>query len=59
MVTISRVIRWVMLWGAMATIAGKVELVTEDNQRWSTRLVYAKVNPKISQLIRHFLMRIH
>ncbi|HBQ7654371.1 capsule assembly Wzi family protein [Klebsiella sp. CN_Kp105] len=27
-------------------IAGKVELITEDNQRWSTRLVYAKVNPE-------------
>ncbi len=26
--------------------AGKVELITEDNQRWSTRLVYAKVNPE-------------
>lgn len=26
--------------------AGKVELVTEENQRWSAHLVYAKVNPK-------------
>lgn len=27
-------------------LSGKVELVTEDNQRWSTRLMYAKVNPE-------------
>ncbi|EPY1263430.1 capsule assembly Wzi family protein, partial [Klebsiella pneumoniae] len=27
-------------------IAGKIELITEDNERWSTRLVYAKVNPE-------------
>ena len=26
-------------------LAGKVELITESNQRWSTRLVFAKVNP--------------
>jgi hypothetical protein len=39
--------------------AGKVELITEDNQRWSTRLVYAKVNPKINQLIKHSLIQIH
>jgi hypothetical protein len=39
--------------------AGKVELVTEDNQRWSARLAYAKVNLKISQLIKRFLIRIH
>ncbi len=30
--------------------AGKIEIITEDNQRWSTRLVYAKVNPE-NQLI--------
>ncbi len=27
-------------------IAGRLELITDDNQRWSTRLVYAKVNPE-------------
>lgn len=27
-------------------LSGRVELVLEDGQRWSTRLVYAKVNPK-------------
>lgn len=34
--------------------AGKVELVTEDNQRWSTRLVYAKVNPKDQSINKAF-----
>lgn len=34
--------------------AGKVELVTEDNQRWSTRLVYAKVNPDNQSINKSF-----
>ncbi|MBW7982122.1 capsule assembly Wzi family protein [Enterobacillus tribolii] len=33
-------------------LSGKVELVLEDGQRWSTRLMYAKVNPQ-SQSINH------
>ena len=32
----------------------RLSWITEDNQRWSTRLVYAKVNPKINQLTKHF-----
>lgn len=35
-------------------IAGKVELITEDNQRWSTRLVYAKVNPENQSINKAF-----
>ncbi|EMO0471154.1 capsule assembly Wzi family protein [Pluralibacter gergoviae] len=35
-------------------LAGKIELVTEDNQRWSTRLVYAKVNPKDQRINKAF-----
>ncbi|AMH00263.1 hypothetical protein BSQ98_24520 [Serratia liquefaciens] len=27
-------------------LSGRVEMVLDDGQRWSTRLVYAKVNPK-------------
>lgn len=34
--------------------AGKVELVTEDNQRWSARLAYAKVNPKSQSINKAF-----
>lgn len=34
--------------------AGKVELITEDNQRWSTRLVYAKVNPENQSINKAF-----
>jgi hypothetical protein len=33
-------------------LAAKTELVTEDNQRWSIRLAYAKVNPE-SEAINH------
>lgn len=39
-------------------IAGRVELITEDNQRWSTRLVYAKVNPENQSINKAFPMRI-
>lgn len=35
-------------------LAGKIELVTEDNQRWSTRLVYAKVNPREQRINKAF-----
>lgn len=35
-------------------IAGKIELITEDNQRWSTRLVYAKVNPENQSINKAF-----
>jgi hypothetical protein len=35
-------------------VAGKVELITEDNQRWSTRLVYAKVNPENQSINKAF-----
>ncbi len=31
-------------------LSGRVELVLDDSQRWSTRVVYAKVNP-LSQSI--------
>jgi hypothetical protein len=34
--------------------AGKVELVTEDNQRWSARLAYAKVNPENQSINKAF-----
>ena len=34
--------------------AGKVELVTEDNQRWSARLAYAKVNPRSQSINKAF-----
>lgn len=34
--------------------AGKVELVTEENQRWSARLVYAEVNPKNQRINKAF-----
>ncbi len=34
--------------------AGKVELITENNQRWSTRLAYAKVNPKDQSINKAF-----
>ncbi|CAI2534313.1 capsule assembly Wzi family protein [Serratia liquefaciens] len=33
-------------------LSGRVEMVLDDGQRWSTRLVYAKVNPN-SQSINH------
>ena len=35
-------------------IASKVELVTEDNQRWSARLAYAKVNPRNQRINKAF-----
>ncbi len=35
-------------------ITGKIELITEDNQRWSTRLVYAKVNPENQSINKAF-----
>ena len=35
-------------------IAGKIELITEDNQHWSTRLVYAKVNPENQSINKAF-----
>lgn len=36
-----------MQWGGDGRLyAGKVELVTEENPRWSARLVYAEVNPE-------------
>ena len=34
--------------------AGKVELVTENNQRWSARLAYAKVNPENQSINKAF-----
>ncbi|MBZ7673423.1 capsule assembly Wzi family protein [Klebsiella grimontii] len=34
--------------------AGKVELITEENQRWSARLVYAEVNPKNQRINKAF-----
>ena len=34
-----------IVWGGMDSYS-RVELVTEENQRWSARLAYAKVNPK-------------
>ncbi len=39
-------------------VAGKVELITEDNQRWSTRIVYAKVNPENQSINKAFHMPI-
>lgn len=35
-------------------LAGKVELATEDSQRWSARLVYARVNPESADINRAF-----
>ena len=54
MATISRVIRCDAMGGDGQLIAGKVELITEDNQRWSTRLVYAKVNPENQSINKAF-----
>ncbi|PLL18869.1 capsule assembly Wzi family protein, partial [Klebsiella michiganensis] len=34
--------------------AGKIELVMEDNQRWSARLAYAKVNPRSQKINKAF-----
>ncbi|HAO0395733.1 TPA: capsule assembly Wzi family protein [Escherichia coli] len=34
--------------------AGRAELITENNQRWGTRLVYAKVNPGNQSVNRAF-----
>ncbi|EHQ8971440.1 MULTISPECIES: capsule assembly Wzi family protein [Enterobacteriaceae] len=34
--------------------AGKIELVTEENQRWSMRLVYAKVNSQSQRINKAF-----
>lgn len=35
-------------------LAGKVELATEDSQRWSARLVYARVNPESQEINQAF-----
>lgn len=35
-------------------LSGKVELVLEDGQRWSTRLMYAKVNPQNQSINKAF-----
>ncbi len=35
-------------------LSGRVELVLDDSQRWSTRLVYAKVNPNNQTINRAF-----
>lgn len=34
--------------------AGKVELVTEEDRRWSARLIYAEVNPKNQRINKAF-----
>jgi hypothetical protein len=39
-------------------IAGKVELITEDNQRWSTRWYTPRLTLRISRSTKHSLMRI-
>ena len=35
-------------------LAGKVEFVTEDNQRWSARIAYVKVNPNNQSINKAF-----
>ncbi|RXX74678.1 capsule assembly Wzi family protein, partial [Klebsiella pneumoniae] len=35
-------------------VARKVELITEDNQHWSTQIVYAKVNPENQSINKAF-----
>ena len=34
--------------------AGKAELVTEEERRWSARLIYAEVNPKNQRINKAF-----
>ncbi|WP_140920549.1 capsule assembly Wzi family protein [Limnobaculum xujianqingii] len=42
--------------GGGSAISGKVELVLEEGQRWSTRVMYARVNPQ-NQKINHAFPR--
>ena len=44
-----------MRWAEMVNLLlVKIELITEDNQRWSTRPVYAKVNPENQSINKAF-----
>ncbi|MBS0876908.1 capsule assembly Wzi family protein [Tatumella sp. JGM100] len=42
------------LGGDGRLLAAKTELVTEDNQRWSVRMFYARVNPENQRINRAF-----